>query len=252
MKEMNVFGKTELTYEMIKKTLKHKLELAMCEIFTKEYSEKFIAKLMRCSSDVNEVRKIFTEYTFTLDGKVASEQVILNDSILEKLAEIIYDSESKVHLITRPITHYELFKFYTSDTHKVIETNHNIKLLKEVLKTIDFIFEDVMFKLSEKVIASGDFTSCGIKQNRYVKNIKKIDFNIVDEKINSLTMEDIEKYRYDSDNIGNADLNRNLTTEQELEDVKRAYLALKPALQGGYCFYRWLTGSVAKDDLEVR
>ena len=252
MKEMDVFGKTELTYEMIKKTLKHKLELAMHEVFTKEYSEKFIAKLMRCSSDVNEVRKIFTESSFTLDGKIASEQVILNDNMLEKLAEIIYDSESKVHLITRPVTHYELFKFYTSDTHKVIETNHNIKLLKEVLKTIDMRFENVMFKLSEKVIASGDFTSYDIKQHHYANNIKEIEFNIVDEKINSLTMEDIERYRYDSDNIGNADLNRNLTTEQELEDIKRTYLAYKPALQEGYCFYRWLTGSVVKDDLEVR
>ena len=238
VKEMDVFRKTELTYDMIKKTLKYELELEMERIFTKDYSEKFIINLVKCSSDIEDIRKIFTEHTFTLDGKIASEKVILNDNVLEELAKIIYKSESRVHLITRPITHYELFKFYTSDTHKVIETNHNIKLLKEVLKTIDMRFENIIFKLSEKVIASGDFTSYDIKQNNYVKNIKEIDFSSIDEKINALTMEDIEKYRYDSDDVGNADLNRNLTTEQELEDVKQAYLAYKPALQEGYCFYR--------------
>lgn len=35
MEEMKLFGKTELTYGALKKTLRHDLELALSKIFTK-------------------------------------------------------------------------------------------------------------------------------------------------------------------------------------------------------------------------
>lgn len=206
-------------------------------------------KLIKCTSDIGELREIFTENKEIFGADKTIKTVILNDRVLEELSEIIYKFESKVHLITRPVTHYELFKFYSNDTHKVIETNYNIKLLKEVLKLIDRRFEDLIFKIPEKVIQLGDFSRCGIKQNTYVKTIKEMDFNLIDIEMDKLTMEDIENNRYDEEGNGNIAINRNLTTELELEEVKKAYLAYKPALQEGYCFYRWLTGSVVKDDL---
>lgn len=250
MEEMNLFGKTEVTYSELKKTLLHELELELHKTFTKEYSARFLDALLKCTSDIEEIREIFTEKKEIFGTDKIIRTVILNADRLEEISKIIYNFESKIHLVTRPVTHYELFKFYSSDTHKVIETNYNIKLLKEVLKLIDTRFEDLIHRIPEKVIELGDFSRCGIKQNKYAKLIKEIDFSMIDTKLDKLTMNDIEHLRYDTDGNGNIELNRNLTTELELKEVKQAYLAYKPALQEGYCFYRWLTGSVVKDDLK--